>query len=83
MREQVGPRWREFGEAVDIDDVVLDSITKSTFANNCIVEVLDYWLKYSDHKPKWKDVAEALYDIGLEKLAMDIETGKVYPPPPP
>ncbi|MCG8623799.1 MAG: hypothetical protein MJE68_17630 [Proteobacteria bacterium] len=76
LREQVGPMWREFGEAIDIDDVVLDSIMKSTFANDCIVEVLDYWLKYNDQKPTWNDVAEALHDIGLKKLALDIETGK-------
>ena len=76
LREKIDPKWREFGEAVGIDDAVLDSIEKTTFSDNCIVEVLDYWLKYSDGRPTWKDVAEALYDIDLEELAMDIENGK-------
>lgn len=65
--------WHEFGEAVDIDDVVLDSIAKTTFPENCIVEVFDYWLKYSNEKLVWKDVADALKDIDLYELAKDIE----------
>ena len=73
MRDKVGPKWHEFGEALGIDEVVLDSIAKSTFTENCIVEVLDYWLEYYDGKPTWSDVVEALYDINLEKLALDIE----------
>jgi hypothetical protein len=73
LREQVGPRWREFGEAVGIDDVVLDSIAKTVFAHNCIVEVLDYWIKYSDEKLTWNDVANALREIDLLELALELE----------
>lgn len=73
LREKVGPKWREFGEAVGIDEVVLDSIAKTTFTHNCIVEMLDYWLKYSNEKLLWKDVADALEDIDLHELAHDIE----------
>ena len=65
--------WLEFGEAVNIDDVVLDSIAKTTFAHNCLVEVLDYWLKYSAEKLTWKDVADALHDIDLHDLALYTE----------
>ena len=56
--------------------MVLDSIANTTFSDNCIVELLDYWLKYYDGKPTWNDVAEALYDINLDKLAQKIEMGK-------
>ena len=73
LQEKVGPKWYEFGEAIGIDDVVLDSIAKATSPENCIVEMLDYWLKYYDGKPTWKDVADVLYDIDLEGLAVDIE----------
>ena len=76
LREQVAPKWREFGEAIDVDDMVLDSIANTTFSDNCIVELLDYWLKYYDGKPTWNNVAEALYDINLDKLAQKIEMGK-------
>ena len=74
LREQVGPRWYDFGEAVGIDDVVLDSIAKTTFPDNCIVEVLDYWLKYFDDGTlSWRDVATAVRDINLHDLAYHIE----------
>ena len=76
LREKVSSKWRDFGDAVGIDEVVLESIAKTTFSHNCIVEVLDYWLKYSDEKLTWKDVADALRDIDLYELAQDIE--KVY-----
>jgi hypothetical protein len=33
-------------------------------------------LKYYDGKPTWNDVADALYDIDLDKLAQEIEMGK-------
>ena len=80
LREQVGSKWHEFGEAVGIDDMVLDSIASTCSPENYFIELLDYWLKYCDEKPTWSDVADALYDIDLQKLAQDIEqvykTGK-------
>ena len=80
LREQVSPKWREFGEAVGIDDMVLDSIANTCSPENYFVELLDYWLMYYNGKPTWIVVVEALYDIDLQKLAQDIEhtyeTGK-------
>lgn len=75
LREEVGPRWYDFGDAVGIDNVVLDSIAKTTFPENCLVEMLDYWLKYfhDDEKLTWADVATALRDINLQELAYHIE----------
>ena len=52
---------------------MLDSIAKTTFAHNCIVEVLDYWMKYSNEKLTWNDVANALREIGLHELALELE----------
>ena len=53
---------------------MLDSIAKTTFPENCIVEVLDYWLKYFDDGTlTWSDVATALRDINLQELAYHIE----------
>lgn len=72
LREKIGPKWRDFGEAVDVDEVVLDSIAKTCLPENCIVEVLDYWLKYSDEKLTWRDVAYVLKEINFHDLAQDI-----------
>ena len=53
---------------------MLDSIAKTTFPENCIVEVLEYWLKYFDDGTlSWRDVATAVRDINLHELAYHIE----------
>ena len=72
LREKVNPKWRDFGEALDIDEVVLDSIANTCFPENCIVEVLDYWLKYANEKITWRDVAYVLKTINLHELALDV-----------
>ena len=35
----------------------------------CIVGVLDHWLRNCKSKPTWRDVAKALKDVGLYQLA--------------
>jgi thiamine biosynthesis lipoprotein ApbE len=46
-----------------------------------IIEILDNWLRNHAGQPTWKEIAEALRKIGLQKLAFDIErvydTGKL------
>ena len=41
-----------------------------------IIEVLDNWLRNHAGQPTWREVAEALREIGLHQLAFNIE--KVY-----
>ena len=73
LREQVSPKWREFGDALGISEMVLDSISSACSPENYFVDLLDYWLKYCDGKPTWSDVANVLYNIDLHELAQDIE----------
>ena len=35
----------------------------------CLVEVLDYWLRNHTSKPSWKEIASALKEIELDDLA--------------
>ena len=35
----------------------------------CIVEVLDHWMRNHKSKPTWRDVAKSLKDVGLYQLA--------------
>ena len=76
LRPQVTRKWRQFGEAVGIEKEVLDSCAKtcSSSPEDCIVEMLDYWLRNSLVKPTWKDIARALKAINLPQLAHGIET---------
>lgn len=71
LRSQVTPNWYKFGLAVGIAKEVLDKYT-SYPSEECIVEMLDYWLRNHHNKPTWKDVAVALKKIELFQLAEDI-----------
>ena len=46
----------DFGEAVGIDEMVLDSIATTCSPENYFVELLDYWLKYYNGRPTWSNM---------------------------
>ena len=76
------PIWRKFGKAVKIDKNMLDNFAKNCSPEECIVEMLDYWLRNCTRQPTWNDVAKTLNIIGLHKLAIEIDkistTGTYY-----
>lgn len=82
LRAVVGTKWYEFGVAVGIDNDVLDNFASHCAPEECIVEMLDFWLRNSSNKPTWRDVAYTLKSIKLEELAVKIEdfysTGEIY-----
>ena len=69
------PKWYQIGEAVGIDKETLNKYTEYS-DDQCIIEVLDFWLRNHTGKPTWREVADNLRRIDLKRLAMDIE--KVY-----
>ena len=72
LQSQLMPKWYEFGMAAGIEKEVLDKFAKQCSPEDCIVEMLDYWLR-GDEKPTWREVAKILRSIHLPKLAQDIE----------
>lgn len=44
--------------------------------DQCIIEVLDFWLRIHTGQPTWRELAEILRKIELQRLAHDIE--RVY-----
>jgi hypothetical protein len=90
LHSEVTLKWREFGQAVGLEEEVLDKY--STYPpEECIVEVLDLWLRNYDcgntdtsmtRKPTWRDVAKALREIELHQVANNIlrlyKNGKSY-----
>ena len=74
LQSQVGPRWYQFGVAAGINEGVLDKFAKQCAPEDCIVEMLDYWLINSIEQPTWKDIAKILKAINLPQLAHDIES---------
>ena len=76
LRPQVASKWYQFGESAGIQKEVLEGFLKSCSPEDCIVEMLDYWLRKSANKPTWRDVAGVLKLIKLSQLANNIE--RVY-----
>ena len=68
IRDQVTPKWYQFGLAVGIKKETLDEFSNFP-PEECIVEVVDLWLKASEAAVTWKDVADALKKIGCHRLA--------------
>ena len=83
VRSQVTPKWKELGSVVGISKELLDKYS-SYPPEECIVEVLDYWLRSHSAtgavRLTWRDVGDTLMKIGLHQLAESImsvyQTGK-------
>ena len=67
----ITPKWYEFGVAVGVTKEVLDKCLGYP-PEECIVEVLDNWLRTRTTKPTWKDVAEGLCMIEFQQLAENV-----------
>ena len=80
LQVEVTPKWYEFGEAIGIEKKILDKYQQYS-PEQSIIEILDNWLRNHAGQPTWREVAEAVRKVGLQKLAFDIErvydTGKI------
>ena len=72
IKSEVTPKWHQFGKAMRVDDKVLNKCLQYA-QEESIIEVCDKWLRNHSGKPTWREVAEALRQIGYGQLANDIE----------
>ena len=72
LKEEATPKWYEFGQAAGMDKMTLDEYSQYP-EEECIVEVLDNWLRNHTRTPSWREVAEILRNIGLPRLGNDID----------
>ena len=68
IRDEVTPHWHRLGEIVGVPREVLDKCSGYQ-PEQCLVEVVDYWLLRSGEQITWKDVAQAVREIKLEEPA--------------
>ena len=80
IRRQVTPKWLQFGLAVGINEEILEQFSNFP-PEECIVEMLDLWLRTSERAVTWRDVANVLKQIGFYQLAEKVlkiyKTGKL------
>ena len=68
LRDEVTPKWYELGEIIGVPKESLDKYSEHP-PDQCIIEVLDYWLMLYRDKLTWKDVAHALKEINFHQLS--------------
>ena len=77
LRAELTPKWKEFGTIVGMEEDALKTYSSHP-PEECVVEVLDYWLRdcHRESKPTWREIASILKGIGLHQLAENIEMGE-------
>ena len=68
LKDELTPKWYEFGLAVEIPKEVMDGYVGHP-SDQCLIEVLDYWLRHHPGQLTWGEVAQALRETKLYKLA--------------
>jgi hypothetical protein len=64
LRGQVSSKWYTFGLALGVPKQLLNQLEHHS-DEECLIEVLDYWLKHHPGKPTWKEIMDAKNRIVL------------------
>ena len=68
IRDEVTPHWYELGVSIGVPQDVMENWSEYP-ADQCIVEVVDYWLVHCHGQMTWERVADTMKDIKLNTLA--------------
>ena len=68
LKEEMIPRWYEFGLVVGVPKDVMDGYLGYP-SDQCLIELLDYWLRHHHGQLTWREVAQALREMKLYQLA--------------
>lgn len=69
----VAGKWKELGEILFITENILDEIfTNYVTQEECLCEMLKYYLIRSDLVHDWEEISTALRKLGEEALAIEI-----------
>ena len=68
LKEELTPRWYEFGLVVGVPKDILDGYLGYP-SDQCLIELLDYWLRHHPGQLSGREVAQALREIKFYQLA--------------
>ena len=71
LQGKINSQWYHFGLALGVPNNTLDHLHNYS-EDDCLVEVLDYWLKNHPDQPTWKELADAVADLQDYELANSI-----------
>ena len=72
IRTEVTPMWYQYGQIIGVPEDTLVNCS-SYPPSECIIEVLDYWLRNNLTPLTWSDVATTLREMDLHQLANTVE----------
>ena len=58
LQGQVSKQWYQFGLALGLPMDVLEEFNHYS-EDDCLVEVLDHWLKHHPSQPTWQEITDA------------------------
>ena len=68
LKEELTPRWYELGLVVGVPKDVMDGYLGYP-TDQCLMELLDYWLRHHPGQLTWREVVQALREMKLYQLA--------------
>ena len=72
LNGRVNTEWYEFGMALGISTEFLGTLI-SYPDMECMVELVDYWLRNHPDRPTWKEIVDALEEIHYYDVASSIK----------
>ena len=68
-----GVKWFSLGIQLDIEKCELDKIKRENpqDEDQCMIEVLDYWLQNTQSDPTWDKLANAVERVGGERKVVE------------
>ena len=67
-------RLYRFGKALGTTKELLDRYTRLQPVDEGLVEILNEWLRNHSGQSSWKEITEALTEVGLQQFALDIKS---------
>ena len=63
LQDQISEQWYQFGIVLGVPNTTLEHLLQSYNQKECLVELLDYWLKHHPDQPQWQEVIEAINKV--------------------
>ena len=70
---RLADKWKRLGVYLRLPKAALDTINREN-SEDCLVEMLDCWLKQVNPPPSWTTIIEAIEVLGDKQLAAELKT---------
>lgn len=79
LYHKVADRWKVIGVHLQISDLSSIETKHHSDPHQCLLEMLEVWLKRVDSPPTWIAMIEAIEFLGEEQLAKELRDKYIQP----